>query len=66
MQRNPDLMFEFACHEGNYGMHGIMASSRVQEQEAVANAGLHAPWRGLARRRPDEGGVEWDLESWRA
>ena len=31
MKRNPDLMFEFACHEGNYGMHGIMAGSRVQE-----------------------------------
>ena len=38
MQRNPDLMFEFACHEGNYGMHGIMAGSRVQEAEAAANA----------------------------
>ena len=38
MQRNPDLMFEFACHEGNYGMHGIMAGSRVQEAEAAADA----------------------------
>ena len=38
MKRNPDLMFEFACHEGNYGMHGIMAGSRVQEAEAAANA----------------------------
>ncbi len=36
MKRNPDLMFEFACHEGNYGMHGIMAGSRVQEAEAAA------------------------------
>ena len=35
MKRNPDLMFEFACHEGNYGMHGIMAGSRVQEAEAA-------------------------------
>ena len=38
MKRNPDLMFEFACHEGNYGMHGIMAGSRVQEAEAAAGA----------------------------
>ena len=38
MQRNPDLMFEFACHEGNYGMHGIMAGSRVQEAEIAASA----------------------------
>ena len=36
MKRNPDLMFEFACHEGNYGMHGIMAGSRAEEAEAAA------------------------------
>ena len=38
MKRNPEEMFEFACHEGNYGMHGIMAGSRVQEAEAAAEA----------------------------
>ena len=37
MKRNPERMFEFACHEGNYGMHGIMAGSRAQETEAAAN-----------------------------
>ena len=31
MKRNPEPMFEFACHEGNYGMHGILAGSRAQE-----------------------------------
>ncbi len=31
MKRNPDLLYEFACHEGNYGMEGIMAGSRAQE-----------------------------------
>ncbi len=36
MKRNPDLIFEFACHEGNYGMEGILAGSRVQEAEAAA------------------------------
>ena len=36
MKRNPERMFEFACHEGNYGMHGIMAGSRAQEAAAAA------------------------------
>ena len=35
MKRNPDLIYEFACHEGNYGMHGIMAGSRVEELAAA-------------------------------
>lgn len=35
MKRNPDLIFEFACHEGNYGMEGILAGSRVEEAEAA-------------------------------
>ena len=39
MKRNPDEMFEFACHEGNYGMHGIMAGSRAEEAEAAAESG---------------------------
>ena len=38
MKRNPEPMYEFACHEGNYGMHGIMAGSRAQEAAAAANA----------------------------
>ncbi len=40
MKRNPDLLYEFACHEGNYGMEGIMAGSRVQEAAAAAEEGL--------------------------
>ncbi len=35
MKRNPDLIFEFACHEGNYGMEGILAGSRAEEAEAA-------------------------------
>jgi len=34
MKQNPDLIYEFACHEGNYGMHNIMAGSRQQERDA--------------------------------
>jgi hypothetical protein len=29
-------MFEYACHEGNYSMRGILGGARRQEQEAVA------------------------------
>jgi hypothetical protein len=34
MKQNPNLIYEFACHEGNYGMHNIMAGSRQEEREA--------------------------------
>jgi hypothetical protein len=27
-------MYEYACHEGNYGMFGIMGGARLQEKEA--------------------------------
>ena len=30
MKKNPDLIYEFACHEGNYGIHGILAGSRAK------------------------------------
>ena len=28
-------MFEYACHEGNYGMHGILAGAREKERQAA-------------------------------
>ena len=28
-------MYEFACHEGNYGMEGILAGARADEKAAV-------------------------------
>ncbi|HVY90880.1 MAG TPA: hypothetical protein VG942_18580, partial [Hyphomonadaceae bacterium] len=27
-------MYEYACHEGNYAMHGILSGARVQEEKA--------------------------------
>ena len=36
MKLNPEPLYEFACHEGNYGLHGIMAGSRAEEAEAAA------------------------------
>ncbi len=29
-------LYEYACHEGNYGMHGILAGARLKEQQAAA------------------------------
>ena len=29
-------LFEYACHEGNYGMHGILAGHRAEEKAAEA------------------------------
>ena len=29
-------LFEYACHEGNYGMPGILAGHRAEERDAAA------------------------------
>ena len=36
MRRTDDKMFEYACHEGNYAMGGILRGARLQEREATA------------------------------
>ena len=36
MKKNLDLIYEFACHEGNYGIHGILAGSRAEDAAASA------------------------------
>jgi hypothetical protein len=30
------MIYEYACHEGNYAMEGILAGARQQEQDAAA------------------------------
>ena len=37
MKRTPGPMFEYACHEGNYAMEGILAGARADER-AMAEA----------------------------
>ncbi|MEY3666519.1 MAG: hypothetical protein RL572_59 [Pseudomonadota bacterium] len=37
MLRTQDQMFEYACHEGNYALPGILAGARVEEREAGAS-----------------------------
>ena len=29
------LMYEYACHEGNYALPGILAGARFEEREAA-------------------------------
>jgi hypothetical protein len=31
-------LYEYACHEGNYALHGIMSGARVQEKNAAEKA----------------------------
>jgi hypothetical protein len=33
MRRFAGPLFEYACHEGNYGMENLLRGARVQEQE---------------------------------
>ncbi len=35
MIRTPGPLYEYACHEGNYGMEGILAGTRADERAAV-------------------------------
>jgi hypothetical protein len=32
LKRTGEMMFEFACHEGNYSLSGILSGARAQEQ----------------------------------
>ena len=36
LQRSEGAIFEYACHEGNYGMEGMLAGARAEEHAAVA------------------------------
>jgi hypothetical protein len=36
MLRTTDKMYEYACHEGNYALEGILAGARVTERDAEA------------------------------
>jgi len=34
MEKTSDAVFEYACHEGNYGLAGILSGARAQEKNA--------------------------------
>ena len=33
--KSPELLYEYACHEGNSGMAGVLAGFRKEEAEAA-------------------------------
>ena len=35
LKKTEEPLFEYACHEGNYAMEGILGGARVQETEAL-------------------------------
>ena len=35
MKRSDGQLFEYACHEGNYGMFNLLAGARAEEAEAA-------------------------------
>ena len=41
LNKTPEQIFEYACHEGNYGMAGILSGTRADEKAAAeaANTG---------------------------
>ncbi len=44
-------VYEYACHEGNYSMHGILAGARIQEEKQAAAAAKAAkPAKGKGGR----------------
>jgi len=34
LDESQDLLFEYACHEGNYAMAGILGGARAEERDA--------------------------------
>ena len=38
-KRSDDPIFEYACHEGNIAMEGILKGARMLEREALAETG---------------------------
>jgi hypothetical protein len=36
MVKGEGLIYEYACHEGNYGMFGILSGARAIEKKAGA------------------------------
>jgi hypothetical protein len=43
MMKTPELLYEYACHEGNYGMFGILSGGRAEEKVDTETAGSGQP-----------------------
>lgn len=38
MRRNPNLVYEFACHEGNYSLPPILRAAAIRDNRAAEEA----------------------------
>jgi hypothetical protein len=38
MSKTKDILWEYACHEGNYGLAGSLSGTRAQEAAAAKKA----------------------------
>ena len=36
LRHTDDAIYEYACHEGNYGMKGILAGARAEDAKEAA------------------------------
>jgi hypothetical protein len=43
MMKNSELIYEYACHEANYGLQGIMKGSRAQDQANKSTGSRNQP-----------------------
>ena len=51
MPRNPEPMFDYACHEGNYSMPVMLGGTQVgRERKRGGQTGSNS-WRGRASHR---------------
>ena len=41
MQKTDLAIYEYACHEGNYGLHNVLAGARQKEQELAGAQARH-------------------------
>jgi hypothetical protein len=42
LKKEPKEIYEYACHESNYSLPGILAGARVQEKAAAQKSNLHS------------------------
>jgi hypothetical protein len=38
MTRTDEIMYEYACHEGNYALEGVLKGARYQDAQAAAKS----------------------------
>ena len=41
LEKSEGPLFEYACHEGNYGLVGVLAGARAQEKGAAEQKGIN-------------------------